>query len=65
MAPADREYLEEQCSGCHELNRVFWTRGSHSIWEMVLDQEQHREIELEPAERKRLLQIFQQYLSKP
>jgi hypothetical protein len=64
MEPDEREYLDDQCSGCHELNRVFWTRGSTYKWKKLLAQEYHHELELEPDDEDRLLEIFQKYLNQ-
>lgn len=64
MVPEDREYLEEQCGDCHDLNRVYWTRGPISMWETIINEEQHLEMELEPEDKNRLFYIFQQYLNK-
>lgn len=63
MAAEDKEYLEETCTDCHDLKRVFLRRGSVSSWENMLVKDYHIEMELDAEEKSRLLKIFQQYLS--
>ncbi len=64
MALEDREYLDEKCTGCHTLNRVFRTRGQRSLWKKLLGYKHHLEIRLEMEEKEKLYSIFQKYLSK-
>jgi hypothetical protein len=48
LTPEDKELLDDTCSGCHDMNRVFWTRGTREIWETILAKEYHDEMGLEP-----------------
>ena len=65
MAMEDREYLEEQCGSCHDLIRVFWTRGLRSMWEVIVNEEHHQgEMCWEGEDLDRLYFIFQRYLSE-
>ena len=64
MDAQSRAYLEEVCAQCHTLDRVFWSHGPRSMWESVLNQEQHKEIGLNHQEMQRLHTIFQRYLKQ-
>jgi hypothetical protein len=64
MDQHDREYLEDNCTDCHDLKRVFLRRGSKSSWEALLNKEQHEEIGLDSEEKSQLLKIFQTYLGE-
>jgi hypothetical protein len=64
MAAQDKEYLEDTCTDCHDLKRVFLRRSSKSSWENLLAKDYHLEMDLDSDEKSQLLEIFQKYLSR-
>ncbi len=64
MDPSDKEYLEEQCTVCHTLNRVFWNRGPEEMWKSILDQKQHQEAKIGQKIKNIVYSILKQYMNE-
>jgi phage FluMu protein Com len=61
LSAEDKELLEDTCASCHDMNRVYWNRGTREIWENILAKEYHEENGWEKEDLEPLYKIFRNF----
>ena len=61
LSAEELEHLEDTCESCHDLNRVFWSRGTRQTWETTLAKEHHEDLGLEEEDKEPLYSIFRNF----
>lgn len=61
LSAEEQEVLTDNCESCHDLNRVYWSRGTRETWETTLSKEHHDDLGLEEEDKAPLYSIFRNF----